>query len=85
MGWSKEGLYYMSRVRVYWIKGGRVRPQHLQNDERIEQYLKKAMKRVKKIFLGINPDEIGNIFVLKMGKATPVFRVLRGIQHAGLI
>ncbi|MGE5613852.1 MAG: UPF0236 family transposase-like protein, partial [Bacillota bacterium] len=85
MGWSKEGLSFMSRLRVYWVNGGRVRPQHLRKDEELEQYLKKAIKRVKKVFIGINPDDIGNIFALKMGKVTPVFRVLRGIQNAGLV
>lgn len=85
MGWSKEGLSFMSRLRVYWVNGGRVRPQHLRKDEEFEQYLKKAIKRVKKVFIGINPDDIGNIFALKMGKVTPVFRVLRGIQNAGLV
>jgi len=85
MGWSKEGLSFMTRLRVYWVNGGRVKPQHLRKDEELEQYLKKAIKRVKKTFSGINPDNIGNIFALKMGKVTPVFRVLRGIQHAGLI
>lgn len=85
MGWSKEGLTFMSRLRVYWVNGGRVRPQHLRKDEELEQYVKKAIKQVRKRFSAINPDEIGNIFVIKMGKVTPVFRILREIQHAGLI
>ena len=85
MGWCREGLYFMSRLRAYWVNGGHVRPEHLRKDEKLEQYLKKAIKRAKKAFMGIDPDELGNIFVLKMGKVTPVFRILRGIQHGGLV
>ena len=85
MGWSKEGLSFMSKLRVYCVNGGRVGPQHLRKDEELEQYIKKAIKRTKNAFLGFNPDEIGNIFVLKMGKVTPVYRILRCIQHAELI
>ena len=85
MGWCREGLYFMTRLRTYWVNGGQVNARHLRKDEKLEQYLKKAIKRAKKSFMSIDPDELGNIFSLKMGKATPLFRTLRNIQHGGLI
>jgi hypothetical protein len=84
MGWCREGLNDMSRLRAYWVNGGQVKPEHLRKDEKLEQYIKKAMKRAKRAFNGIDADELGNIFALKMGKVTPIFRILRGIQHGGI-
>ena len=31
----------MSRLRVYWVNGGRVEHKHLPKDEELEQYIKK--------------------------------------------
>ena len=84
MGWSREGLSCMSRLRAYWANGGQVRPEHLRKDEELEQYIKKAIKRSKKAFIGIDADKLGNIYILKMGKVTPIFKILREIQHGGI-
>jgi hypothetical protein len=47
--------------------------------------VKKAVERARRVFHGINPETLGNVASLNMGKVTPLFRVLRSIQQSGLI
>lgn len=81
MGWSHEGLSYMTRLRTYWVNGGVVRPENIRKDEKLEQYIKAAIRRAKRVFESINPDTLDNIYTLKTGKITPVYKYFRNINR----
>ena len=83
MGWSREGLSYMTRLRTYWVNGGTVGPGNIRKDEKIEQYIKAAIRRAKKVFACVNPDTLDNVYTLRAGKVTPVYKMFRNINSKG--
>lgn len=85
MGWSREGLKYMSKLRAFYANGGVVGVEHLRSKQEMSGLVKKAVERARRVFHGINPETLGNVASLNMGKVTPLFRVLRSIQQSGLI
>ena len=85
MGWSREGLRCMAELRAFKANGGVVGVEHIKTKENVNNLLKKAMKRAQKVFLGLNPENIGNIYVLNKGKVTSLYKTLRIIQSGNLI
>ena len=83
MGWSKEGLSCMTRLRTFWVNGGTVKPENIRKNEKIEQYLKSAIRRAKRAFESINPETLDNVYALKNGKVTTVYKMFRNINRAG--
>lgn len=83
MGWSREGLAAMTKLRTFWVNGGSVRPENMRKDEKIEQYVKAAMRKAKRIFESINPDTLDNIYTLREGRVTPLYRMFREINRMG--
>ena len=71
----------MTRLRAFWVNGGTVKPENLRKDEKIEQYLKAAMRRAKKVFASINPETLDNVYTLKSGKVTPLYKMFRNINQ----
>jgi hypothetical protein len=84
MGWSRKGLEHMARLRAFHANGGVVGVEHLRSKE-VSGLVKKAMKRAQKVFNGINPETLGSLVSINLGKVTPLFRILKSIQNGGLI
>ncbi len=61
MGWSREGLKYMSRLRAFHANGGVVGAEHLRSKQEVSGLVKKAMERVQRTFHGINQQTLGNL------------------------
>lgn len=83
MGWSRIGLKYMAELRTFCINGGVVGVEHLRTKEEISSIVKKAIKRVQKVFCDVDLNTLGNLPAKKMGKVTPLFRLLRSVQNSG--
>jgi len=76
MGWSREGLKYMAKLRTFYANGGVVEAHHLRIQENVDRLFKKAMKQAQKAFHGINTQTLGNLIIKNNGKVTPLFRLL---------
>jgi len=76
MGWSREGLRCMVELRAFKANGGVVGVEHIKTKGNANSLIKKAMKQAQKVFHGINPENIGNIYILNKGKVTSLYRTL---------
>lgn len=84
MAWSREGLKFMAALRAFYANGGIVEVEHLRAKEVVSSLTKKAMKRAQKVFHGINSQTLDNLTAKNIGKVTPLFTILRSIQHGSL-
>ncbi|MDH7480119.1 MAG: hypothetical protein QHH02_08915, partial [Syntrophomonadaceae bacterium] len=73
-----------ARLRAFHANGGVVGVEHLRSKE-VSGLVKKAMKRAQKVFNGINPETLGSLVSINLGKVTPLFRILKSIQNGVLI
>ncbi len=55
----------------------------MRTKEEISSIVNKAMKRVQKVFCDVDLNTLGNLPAKKIGKVTPLFRLLRSVQNAG--
>jgi hypothetical protein len=85
MGWSREGLKYMSKLRAFYVNGGVVGVEHLRSKKEMSGLVKKTIERTQRTFQGINQQTLGNLVAVNMGKVTPLFRILRSIQQSGMV
>ncbi|SHF23727.1 Uncharacterised protein family (UPF0236) [Thermoanaerobacter uzonensis DSM 18761] len=89
LGWSREGLKLMAKLRVFSKNGGDLREIEWGKRENInaESYkltkkqIKEAVRRIKTS----TNEKINNITVLNIGKVTPIYRILRAIKYAQVI
>lgn len=84
MGWSREGLKYMARLRTFYVNGGVVGVEHIKTKNENNNLVKKAMKRAQKAFKNVDVSTLGNLVAIDMGKVTPLFRALRAIPDGGI-
>src|SRR5690606_15481658 len=73
MGWSKKGLKQMAELRAYCYSGGRVRLEHLQNNQLKYSVSKKLAKIAANAFNGTTAEKRGNVTILNRGKVIPLF------------
>lgn len=86
MGWSREGLKHMTELRAFHVNGGVVGVEHLRKPQKTApKLIERAVERTCTVFQGISLENLGNIASLNMGKVTPLFRIMRSVQHGGLI
>ncbi|AEM79543.1 LOW QUALITY PROTEIN: hypothetical protein Thewi_2195 [Thermoanaerobacter wiegelii Rt8.B1] len=89
LGWSREGLKLMAKLRVFSKNGGDLREIEWGKKENINEgsykltkkQIKEAVRRVKTS----TNEKINNITVLNIGKVTPIYKVLRAIKYAQVI
>ncbi|ADH60070.1 protein of unknown function UPF0236 [Thermoanaerobacter mathranii subsp. mathranii str. A3] len=89
LGWSREGLKLMAKLRVFSKNGGDLREVEWGKRKNINEgsykltkkQIKEAVRRVKTS----TNEKINNITVLNIGKVTPIYRVLRAIKYAQVI
>jgi len=89
LGWSREGLKLMAKLRVFSKNGGDLREVEWGKKKNINEgsykltkkQIKEAVRRVKTS----TNEKINNITVLNIGKVTPIYRVLRAIKYAQVI
>jgi len=88
LGWSEEGLGYMSRLRVYKVNGGKVTTRNFakKNEEKEQSELEKlAILRTKQIFIETRNYDLFDVKSMRNGKATPLKVILEGINKAGQV
>ncbi|ERM90685.1 hypothetical protein O163_14700, partial [Caldanaerobacter subterraneus subsp. yonseiensis KB-1] len=86
LGWSREGLKLMAKLRVFSKNGGDLREVEWGKKKNInagsykltKKQIKEAVRRVKTS----TNEKINNITVLNIGKVTPIYRVLRALKYA---
>jgi len=89
LGWSREGLKLMAKLRVFSKNGGDLREAEWGKKKNInagsykltKKQIKEAVRRVKTS----TNEKINNITVLNIGKVTPIYRVLRALKYAQVI
>ncbi|MCS3917304.1 hypothetical protein M2349_002445 [Caldanaerobacter subterraneus subsp. tengcongensis MB4] len=89
LGWSREGLKLMAKLRVFSKNGGDLREVEWGKKKNInagsykltKKQIKEAVRRVKTS----TNEKINNITVLNIGKVTPIYRVLRALKYAQVI
>jgi len=89
LGWSREGLKLMAKLRVFSKNGGDLREVEWGKRKNINEgsykltkkQIKEAVRRVKTS----TNEKINNITVLNIGKVTPIYRILRAIKYAQVI
>lgn len=81
MGWSKKGLKQMAELRAYCYSGGRVRLEHLQNNQLKYSVSKKLAKIAANAFNGTTAEKRGNVTILNRGKVIPLFHWLNGLRN----
>lgn len=85
MGWSREGLKYMTKLRAFRANGGIVGVEHLTSKEFVPGIIRKAIKRTQRVFHNINLETLGNLAAIRMGKSTPIAKLLRSVQYGGFV
>jgi len=89
LGWSREGLKLMAKLRVFSKNGGDLREIEWGKKKNInagsykltKKQIKEAVRRIKTS----TNEKINNITVLNMGKVTPIYRILRALKYAQVI
>jgi hypothetical protein len=81
MGWSRKGLKQMAELRAYCCSGGRVRLEHLQNNELKYSVSKKLAKKAANAFNKTAAEKRGNVTILNRGKVIPMFHCLNGLRN----
>lgn len=81
MGWSKDGLRAMTQLRAYCCNGGRLEVKHLKSTKEYYRPSKKVFQKATKAFRNFNMKKLNNIALLKYGKVTPLFCLIKTIKH----
>jgi hypothetical protein len=89
LGWSREGLKLMAKLRVFSKNGGDLKEVEWGKRKNInagsykltKKQIKEAVRRIKTS----TNEKINNITVLNIGKVTPIYRILRAIKYAQVI
>jgi len=88
LGWSEEGLGYMSRLRVYKVNGGKVTTRNFvkRNEEKEQSELEKlAVLRTKQMFVESRNYDLFETKSVLNNKVTPINTLLKGINKAGQV
>ena len=85
MGWSREGLKYMTELRAFCANGGIVGVEHLISKDFVPGIVKKALKKAQRVFHNVNLETLGNLAAIRMGKSTPIAKLLRSVQYGGFV
>lgn len=86
LGWSKEGLKIMAKLRVFSRNGGNLREISIYKEE--DKAFKLSKKKIKETIKRINNssrEAINNITILNIGKVTPMYKVLKSIKYENII
>jgi len=86
LGWSKEGLKIMAKLRVFSRNGGNLRKTSIYKEE--NKAFKLSKKKIKETIKRINNssgEAINNITILNIGKITPMYRILKSIKYENII
>lgn len=86
LGWSEEGLKYMSRLRVFKVNGGKVTTKHfrkIQEEPNIADVKKKIEDKVKELFCEAKDFSIFEVQKYNTGKVTPIRVLMTGISKNG--
>jgi len=86
LGWSKEGLKIMAKLRVFSRNGGNLREISIYKED-IETF-KLNKKKIKETIKRINNSSregINNITILNIGKVTPMYKILKSIKYENII
>lgn len=87
LGWSEEGLGYMSRLRVYKVNGENVTTKNFvrKNDENaLSEMEKRVIAIAKQVFTDMRDYSIFEPQKARNGKITPINTILRGMNRAGM-
>ncbi len=89
LGWSREGLKLMAKLRVFKKNGGNLREvewrKKRKNNNEGYKLTKKQIKEAVKRAKTYTKEQINNITVLDMGKVTPIYRILKAIKYEKVI
>jgi len=89
LGWSREGLKLMAKLRVFKKNGGNLREvewrKKRKNNNEGYKLTKKQIKEAVKRAKTYTKEQINNITVLNMGKVTPIYRILKAIKYERVI
>ncbi|WP_192811179.1 UPF0236 family transposase-like protein, partial [Caloramator australicus] len=86
LGWSKEGLKIMAKLRVFSKNGGNLREISVFKED--EKAFKVSKKKIKEAIRKINKSSrevMNNITILNIGKVTPIYRILKSIKYENII
>lgn len=86
LGWSEEGLKYMSRLRVFKVNGGKVTTKHFrkaQEEPNIVDVKKKIEDKVKELFCEAKDFSVFEVQKHNTGKVTPIRVLMTGISKSG--
>ncbi|MDO6354759.1 UPF0236 family protein, partial [Caloramator sp. CAR-1] len=86
LGWSKEGLKIMAKLRVFSRNGGNLREISIYKED-IETFRlnKKKIKETIKRINNSSREGINNITILNIGKVTPMYKILKSIKYENII
>ena len=59
--------------------------EHLTSKEFVPGIVRKAIKRTQRVFHNINLETLGNLAAIRMGKSTPIAKLLRSVQYGGFV
>ncbi|GFR34701.1 hypothetical protein TCEA9_05130 [Thermobrachium celere] len=86
LGWSKEGLKIMAKLRVFSKNWGNLREISLfKEDNNTFKVSKKKIKEAMRKINNSSHEVINNITILNMGKVTPLYKTLKTIKYANVI
>ncbi|WP_192811193.1 UPF0236 family transposase-like protein, partial [Caloramator australicus] len=86
LGWSKEGLKIMAKLRVFSRNGGNLREISIYKED-VETFRlnKKKIKETIKRINNSSREGINNITILNIGKVTPMYKILKSIKYENII
>jgi len=88
LGWSEEGLGYMSRLRVYKVNGGKVTTKNFVKKNEVKESSKLeqlSILRTKQMFIESRNYDLFEAKNLQNKKVTPINTLLKGIKKAGQV
>ena len=89
MGWSDEGLKYMSKLRVFKVNGETVNTKNfVKRNEAVglSEMEKRVVRMVKEVFDGAKDYSIFEKEKVSLGgKITPINTIFKGIKEAGFV
>ncbi|CCJ32980.1 FIG01166383: hypothetical protein [Caloramator australicus RC3] len=86
LGWSKEGLKIMSKLRVFSRNGGNLKEISIyKKDIKAFKLSKNKIKDTIKRINNSSREGINHITILNIGKVTPIYTVLKSIKYENII